>query len=102
MGLGLASALASYLNLGQLWLALRRDGVYRRQPGWTAHLARLGAACAVMCGVLLAGLARWPDWSDWNALTRVAHLSILVAAGGGAFVAVLFAAGFRLRDLRGH
>jgi putative peptidoglycan lipid II flippase len=100
MGLALASALASYLNLAQLWLALRRDGVYVRQPGWGRHLLRLGLACLAMVAVLAAGLWHWPDWSAWPPLTRVWRLAVLVAAGGSSFLAVMFACGFRLRDLR--
>ncbi len=101
MGLALASALASYLNLAQLWLALRRDGVYVRQPGWKRHLARLGAACLAMVLVLAAGLWYWTGWSDWHALTRVWRLAVLIGAGGCTFLGVLFACGFRLRELRG-
>ncbi|HEY0180717.1 MAG TPA: lipid II flippase MurJ, partial [Dokdonella sp.] len=102
MALALASALASYLNLVQLWTALRRDGVYVRQPGWGAHLLRLGLACAAMVAVIGAGLARWPDWSAWTPATRALRLTILIGAAGAAFVVALFAAGFRLRDLRAH
>ena len=102
VGLALASALASYLNLALLWRALRRDGVYLRQPGWARHLLRLGLACAAMVAVLGAGLVQWPDWSSWDAATRIWRLAVLVAAGAGSFLAVLFAAGFRLRDLRAH
>ncbi len=101
MGLALASALASYLNLVQLWLALRRDGVYVRQPGWGRHLARLAIACAAMVVVLGVGLWYWPEWGDWSPWTRVARLGALIAGGGMTFVLVLFASGFRLRDLRG-
>jgi len=100
MGLALASALASYLNLGQLWLALRRDGVYVSQPGWTRHLLRLGAACAAMVAVLAVGLWQWPEWGDWTPISRVLRLGVLIASGGGVFLATLFACGFRLRDLR--
>jgi len=100
MGLALASALASYLNLAQLWLALRRDGVYVRQPGWGRHLLRLAAACAAMVAVLGIGLWQWPEWGDWSPLVRVERLSVLIVAGAGSFVAALFACGFRLRDLR--
>jgi putative peptidoglycan lipid II flippase len=100
MGLALASALASYLNLGQLWLALRRQGVYVSQPGWAKHLVRLAAACAAMVAVLAIGLRHWPEWGDWSTATRVLRLGVLIAGGGGTFVAVLFACGFRLRDLR--
>ena len=102
MGLALASALASYLNLTQLWRALRRDGIYERQPGWGAHCLRLGASSVAMVAVLLVGLSAWSDWSAWETSTRVLRLAILIVAAGGAFVAVLFASGFRLRDLRAH
>ena len=101
MGLALASALASYLNLAQLWLALRRDGVYVRQPGWGRSLLRLGAACLAMMAVLAFGLWHWSDWGAWSAMTRVWRLAVLVCGGGASFVAVMFACGFRLRDLRG-
>ncbi|SFE69799.1 putative peptidoglycan lipid II flippase [Dyella marensis] len=101
MALGVASAAASYLNLGLLWHWLRKAGVYQRQPGWMRHLGRLALACAVMIGVLLAGLWLWPDWTEASKWTRVWHLAALVAGGGGAYLATLFAAGFRLRELRG-
>ncbi len=101
MGLALASALASYLNLAQLWLALRRDGVYVRQPGWGPHLVRLAAACVAMVAVLGVGLWQWPEWGGWDTGTRVVRLGVLVGGGGATFLGVLFACGFRLRDLRG-
>ena len=100
MALALASAIASWLNLALLWRALRRDGIYRRQPGWGAHLLRLGAACVAMALVLAIGLHHWPDWGAWSPLRRVVRLGVLVAAGGGTFLAVLVACGFRLRHLR--
>jgi putative peptidoglycan lipid II flippase len=100
MALALASALASYLNLAQLWLALRRDGVYVPQPGWPTHLARLAVACLAMIAVLAFGLWHWPDWNAWTPLTRVVRLGILVAAGGATFVAALAACGFRVHNLR--
>jgi putative peptidoglycan lipid II flippase len=102
MGLALASALASYLNLAQLWIALGRDGIYARQPGWAAHLMRLGVSCAAMVAIIAACLAMWPDWSAWNTATRVWKLAVVIVAAGGAFVAVLFATGFRVRDLKAH
>lgn len=101
MALALASALASYLNLAQLWIALRRDGLHAAEPGWGRHLLRLAAACAAMVAVILLALWQWPDWSAWSPLTRVARLAFVIGAAGAAFLAVLFAAGFRLRDLRG-
>jgi putative peptidoglycan lipid II flippase len=102
MGLALASALASYLNLAQLWLGLRRDGVYAAQPGWAAHLVRLGLSCAAMVAVIVVCLAVWSDWSAWDTTTRIWRLGVVIAAASAAFVVVLFACGFRIRDLKAH
>jgi putative peptidoglycan lipid II flippase len=101
MALGAASALASWLNLALLWRWLRQAGVYQAQPGWVRHLVRLALGCAAMVAVLWFGLWWWPDWSGVGTATRVWHLAALVAVGGGSYVAVLFATGFRLRELRG-
>ena len=101
MALGMASAIASYINLGLLWRWLRQAGVYQRQPGWARHMMRLVLSCAVMIAVLLLGMWIWPDWTGAGKWTRVWHLAVLVAAGGGAYVVTLFAAGFRMRELHG-
>ncbi|QWT20682.1 murein biosynthesis integral membrane protein MurJ [Bacillus sp. NP157] len=102
MALGLASAVASYINLGLLWRWLGKAGVYERQPGWSRHLLRLAVACATMSAVLLAGLHAWPEWSDVEKWTRVGRLAVLVGAGGASYLAALFAMGFRLSELRGR
>ena len=102
VALALASALASYLNLWLLWRALRREGIFVRQPGWGKHLVRLGAACAAMVAVLVTGILIWRGWSDWPTLIRVWRLTVVIGAGAVAFVGVLFACGFRMRDLRAH
>jgi putative peptidoglycan lipid II flippase len=55
-----------------------------------------------MVAVIVAFLAMWPDWSAWNTATRVWKLAAVIVAAGGAFVVVLFATGFRLRELKAH
>jgi putative peptidoglycan lipid II flippase len=102
MGLALASTLASYLNLWQLWKALRREGIYAKQPGWGAHLLRLAFANVALVAVLIAAAVIWPDWSSWPSATRAWRLIGLIAVASTAYSAALFAAGFRLRDLRGR
>jgi putative peptidoglycan lipid II flippase len=101
VALGLASALASYLNLALLWRWLKRDGVYTPQPGWRRHSVRLVVACVVMVAVLAAGRVAWPDWTVIDSAGRIWRLAALVAGGGLAYLAALFAMGFRIKDLRG-
>ncbi len=102
MGIALASALASYLNLWLLWKNLARAGVYERQPGWTTHTFRLVAACIALAVVLVSGTYLWPDWTQQPTATRALRLAILIAVAGAAYLGVLFGSGFRLRDLRAH
>ena len=101
MGLALASTLASYLNLVQLWRALQREGIFVRQPGWAAHLLRLAVASAALTLVLIVAVVYWPDWSAWSNLTRVMRLAAVIGVASAVYVAVLFATGFRMKDLRG-
>jgi putative peptidoglycan lipid II flippase len=100
--LGMASAVASYLNLMLLWRWLRKAGVYQREPGWTRFLLRLGAACAVMVGILLLGLHWGPDFTAVSALTRILWLAGLTVAGVIAYGIAMMALGFRPRELREH
>ena len=99
LALGMASAVASYINLLLLWRWLRRAQIYQQQPGWGRHLARLALACTAMVMVLLLGRWMWPDWTQLQVAGRIWRLAVLVAGGGATYVAVLFATGFRLRDL---
>ena len=101
MALGMASAVAAYVNLWLLWRWLKVAGVYQLQRGWGRHGLQLGLACAAMVAVLLIGRWWWPDWTQGvSVLTRLWHLVTLVAVGGGVYVASLLALGLRPRDLR--
>jgi putative peptidoglycan lipid II flippase len=102
LALGIASALASYLNLGLLWRWLRRDGVYQPQPGWGRFITRLLLACAALAGVVGLGLYIGPDFTTARVPERFVWLFGLVGAGGLAYAAVLVALGWRLRELREH
>jgi putative peptidoglycan lipid II flippase len=100
VGLALATSVAAYLNAGLLWRGLRREGVYRFDPAWRVFLPRLLAATAVMIGLVLWLSPTAPAWLAWGWQHRALQLALLVAVGGGAYLAVLIAAGLRLRDLR--
>ncbi len=102
LALGIASALASYLNLGLLWRWLRRDGVYQAQPGWGRFSMRLLVACAALCTVVGLGLHVGPDFLTAPVIVRLVWLIGLVGAGAAAYAASLLAMGWRMRELREH
>ena len=99
LGLAIASSISNYLQFLLLWRYLKRAGVYARQPGWTRHWLRLGIASAAMMAVLVAGIWLWPDWTGVRIALRAWHLGVLVLAAACTYIAVLFASGFRMRDL---
>lgn len=102
VALGVASALASYLNLALLWRWLRRDGVYQPQPGWGRFGLRLAVSCIALCAAVAAGLHRAPEFITMPWTGRVTWLLLLVAAGVIAFASMQVALGWRLRELRAH
>ena len=104
LGMAIASSVSNYLQFALLWRYLKRAGVYQHQPGWVRHWLRIGVSCAALLAVVGAGLWFWP-WQQWTherILVRVWKLVALVCAGGLAYVAALYATGFRTRDLRAN
>ena len=81
--LALASALAGWLNAGQLWWYLRRDRVFHAQPGWRRFSLQLLVASVAMVIVLSLLLSQWQDWSTWPTVERLWKLAALIAAAGG-------------------
>lgn len=98
-GIALATALAGIVNTALLWRWLRRDGIYRPQPGWARFAWQLAVACALMTGAVLA--MRWyvGDWTRLAAHLRVLWLLAAIAVGGAAYALALAACGLRPRHL---
>ncbi|MEE7566837.1 murein biosynthesis integral membrane protein MurJ, partial [Xanthomonas sp. Kuri4-3] len=94
LALGLASALASYINLGLLGYWLRRSGVYQPHAGWGRFLLRLVLSCAAMGAVVAAGLYWLPDFTGMDKWHRIGSLLGLVAAGGATYAVMQLALGF--------
>jgi len=97
-GLTLATSLGAAVNAGALFWFLRRRGHYRPAPGWGRFLAKVGVALVVLAGVLVWLTAPAAVWFAAGLAERAARLAGLVAAGGIAYFATLFALGFRLAD----
>ena len=97
MGLALATAAQAAINAWLLYQGLRRDDVYRPEPGWGAYLLRLLLANLVMVALLLGALYLWPSWTDWSWWERAWRMGALVAAGGAGYIVTLLASGLRPR-----
>ena len=98
-GLALSVGLGSVFNASVLLVTLRRRGIYTPLPGWTKSLLRTVLASAVM------GAALWwgQTFVEWTALAwtlRAAGVLVMVAAAAVLYFGVMFAAGWRLSELR--
>lgn len=99
-GLALAIGLGGCLNAALLYRGLRRDGIYRPEPGWRSFYLRLLGAVVVMCGVIgfAAGSSDW--WLAASGPERAGRLMGVVAAGAFSYFAALAVMGFRLSQFR--
>ena len=100
-GLALAIGLGACLNALALLAGLRRNGAYRPLPGWKSFIGRLLVALAVMAVPLWFAEMR----IDWIGLQVTAWLRVLVlagvlAGGGCAYLAALWAMGLRFTHFR--
>lgn len=102
VGLAITTAAAAYVNAGLLYRGLRKSGVYVPGGGWAIRFTKLAVANLTMVIVLVAFNFLWMGWSDYSALDRVWRVAIICGSGLVAYVAVLAALGFRLKDLKGQ
>ncbi len=100
VGLALSTALAAFVNAGQLIYLLYRRGIYR-VSGYTLKfcLKVLIAAC------LMTAAVRWlmPEVEQWLAmdtLTSIAYLAGFIALGAAVFAAAVLALGIRPSELK--
>lgn len=99
-GLALASSLASWVNTALLLRALYRANVYRLQPGWGKFLLQLLFANGILGAVLWWGSGDLQQWLDWSWQQRLLHVLYLGVAAKLVYLAGLWLAGMRLKDLR--
>lgn len=100
--LALATSVAGYVNVWQLYRTLRRQGVYLPTPGWGRLLGQLAAANGVMAALLLLAVPGLERWATWGALERVLHLAFWVMAAMAVYVVSLRAAGIDRAALMGR
>jgi putative peptidoglycan lipid II flippase len=100
--LALSISLAACLNAGLLYRGLRRQGIYRPQPGWPVFFVRLAAALAVMGTALRFAGGDPGAWLEWHMGERLGRLALIVCCGAGIYFATLWLVGFRVGDFRRH
>ena len=101
-GLALATAISSYINAGILYVHLRRHGGLQLQPGWSAHLLRIGIAAIAMLLVLQFLSAPLDQWLAWAAQERILRLTLCVAGGMAGYFTVLRLTGMTLQQMLGR
>lgn len=99
-GLAAATATSAWINSMLLLRRLRRDGVYRPQPGWALFLTRLTLASLVLAAVIVWAGSDVETWLAQGAVIRGRDLLLVVAGGIAAYFAALAALGLRPRHFR--
>jgi len=97
-GLALAIGLGACLNAALLFRMLRKQGIYRAQPGWPRFFARVLGSVALMALALhfAMGPAQW--WLAATGLQKAPALTGLVLLGVTVYGGSLLAMGVRLKD----
>jgi putative peptidoglycan lipid II flippase len=98
--LATSTCTSALVNAWLLWHGLRRDGVFKPSLKWRALLPRVLIACVVMAALLYwlgSGLDAWLAMTRWWRLLKCLGAVTLAAL---VYFSMLFALGFRVRDLR--
>lgn len=101
-GLALATSLSAFLNAALLFRGLRREGVYRAEPGWGAFSVKIAIATMVMGGLLWWFVGGLEVWLDAGLFERAVRLGALIAGAGIVYFALLPVLRVPLGLLRGR
>jgi len=98
-GLALATSLSAFINAGLLFRILRREGVYRPEPGWLKLMLQVLAANAAMAAVLWWGAGDLQQWFAWGGLHRAMQLLLWITVGAAVYFIALLISGVPFRRL---
>lgn len=98
-GLALSIGLAALVNAGWLLVGLRRQGVYRPEPGWWRFGLTLVLACAIM-GAAMGWAAQAVPWVELASrkLLQVGLLAACLVVAAGLYFGCLRLCGIRWRS----
>jgi putative peptidoglycan lipid II flippase len=97
--LAASTSLTACVNAALLFNRLRRDGIYRPQPGWGAFALRAALATLAMALVVWMFAGSLDGWMLLDSAHRALRLAVMLAGAVGAYFTVLFALGVRMHHL---
>lgn len=100
VGLALATAVASWVNTGLLWVGLRKREQLVAGHQWLWWLPRLVVATAVMAVVLVLFTGPLQAWLDWHLWARTWHLLAALGLGMVVYTGLWVLMGLRPRHFR--
>jgi putative peptidoglycan lipid II flippase len=100
IGLALATSLSAYINAMLLYSGLRDIGVFQPLPGWSAWIMRIASATTAMAAVLIWLTPDALQWSQWQLVERLYHLSIIIITGALTYFLILWLQGIRPEQLK--
>ncbi len=100
VGLAIATALSSFVNMALLYRGLHIAGVYQITKRTVFFIIRLVIAGAAMVAAILWQLEEMSVWLEWSFAHRSGMLGTLIGLGAAVYLAVLFLTGVRLKDLK--
>ena len=98
-GLALASSAAAYINAALLYRGLRRQGVYRPEPGWFRVAGAVVLGSLAMVAVLFWQYGELHQWAEASATARAIRLTTLIGFGMLIYALVIVAGGLRKHHL---
>ncbi len=81
IGIALATAVSSWLNVLMLWIVLVRKDHLKLDGRFISRLPKIMASSVVMGGVLWSGMRWLRPWFDGALYEKIAALSVLIAGG---------------------
>ena len=97
-GLALAIGLGACINAGLLYVYLRKSGAYQPQPGWFKFMLKLLFAVTAMALAIGFAAGAESTWLDYNLVSKLTHLTALIALGAAVYFVVLWLMGIRIKD----
>jgi putative peptidoglycan lipid II flippase len=94
-GLAAATAISAFINAGQLYHGLRKDGVLLPEPGWGLFSLRVLLANGLMGAALWFGAGDLQHWFLMHSWQRAAELAMWIGIGVAIYFGTLFLSGVR-------